>query len=776
MWSFRGWGGSSQQEEQAQNDVQQQQQPQEEEEEDDDEDDEYEEDEDPEETRFIERMLADVNNFGISFSQLDQRNEGDALRLLGWACKSKAAPDVINKIGDRCTDLSAWSLFRLPALQIAVQNGHLSGVKEMLRMGADVNSMSGEHIMSTALHEAVGSRSLALVKPLLRQDELEVDVLNRAGQTPLYLCVGNAIEPDEEDIEIVYADMAVALIKRGADVNKGSPHDPNETPLLLALRSQKCIILAQMLKLGKKPPAPVVEMCMKHLEGSKGNEAVLELLENAGWGRSAPDDARTETAERSRDINEVLRAVPPTGSEHPSTGNPVPDQTYTLHDAVRSGNLSAVEGLLSTVRNVNAVGADGGTALHLAATIGRDDIVEALIRTTGILVDKVDNHKRTALFRAVSANHVEAVKTLLKAGASCNDRDRFGYTPLQQAVKRPAGAIMEALLDAGASPGLGGEQGFTPLHNACEYDAPGTVEALLRAKALPGHCWNKSLQTPLLVACKRGNLGAVRLLLPHLSERQVNMRSSSDSGAETPLSAAITCEPPKMEIVDIVEALLKNGADPHMQTSGNGVSAIFTALILKPEGVAVDRIAAHPTIGPRVVRALVAGGADINDMTFASAYSPLHVACIEGACAEVIQELLDLGADLDVPCVSANSLAPLHLAAGFGGNLGAIRLLMGLPNSGGLNAVAPPPNDRVTILYLAVQNNMTEVVRFLLEEGADMDMMPNEDDGTLSKSSMIEYAAFAGSLDSMNLLIQAKMFKDEAEEKQRKEKAGTAGA
>lgn len=92
MWSFRGWGGSSQQEEQAQNYAQQQQQPQEEEEEDVDEDDEYEEDEDPEETRFIERMLADVQSFGISFSQLDQRSERDALRLLGWACKSKAAP------------------------------------------------------------------------------------------------------------------------------------------------------------------------------------------------------------------------------------------------------------------------------------------------------------------------------------------------------------------------------------------------------------------------------------------------------------------------------------------------------------------------------------------------------------------------------------------------------------------------------------------------------------------------------------------------------------
>ncbi|CAN0274700.1 unnamed protein product, partial [Ectocarpus fasciculatus] len=66
--------------------------------------------------------------------------------------------------------------------------------------------------------------------------------------------------------------------------------------------------------------------------------------------------------------------------------------------------------------------------------------------------------------------------------------------------------------------------------------------------------------------------------------------------------------------------------------------------------------------------------------------------------------------------------------------------------------LVPTVVARATILYLAVENNMTEVVRFLLEEGADMNMMPNEEDGTPSKSSLIEFAASAGSLDSMNLL------------------------
>lgn len=73
--------------------------------------------------------------------------------------------------------------------------------------------------------------------------------------------------------------------------------------------------------------------------------------------------------------------------------------------------------------------------------------------------------------------------------------------------------------------------------------------------------------------------------------------------------------------------------------------------------------------------------------------------------------------------------------------------------------------SRKTPLALAVQGGKTEVVRFLLEEGADMDLLPYEDDGkTMSKRSLIEMAASLGHLDIMRLLIQARMFKDKAEQ------------
>lgn len=72
---------------------------------------------------------------------------------------------------------------------------------------------------------------------------------------------------------------------------------------------------------------------------------------------------------------------------------------------------------------------------------------------------------------------------------------------------------------------------------------------------------------------------------------------------------------------------------------------------------------------------------------------------------------------------------------------------------------------RDTPLSAAVQGGKTEVVRYLLEKGADMDLLPFAEDGkTMSKTSLIEMAASHGYMDVMRLLIQAKMFKDKAEQ------------
>lgn len=97
--------------------------------------------------------------------------------------------------------------------------------------------------------------------------------------------------------------------------------------------------------------------------------------------------------------------------------------------------------------------------------------------------------------------------------------------------------------------------------------------------------------------------------------------------------------------------------------------------------------AADPMLGPSLVRALI--GADVNDVG-PDGLTVLHHACLHGACAEVVQVLLDAGANARAACAGYAFLTPIQLAV-FGGNPGVMRVMTGLPGCGGLNAVGDPP-------------------------------------------------------------------------------------
>lgn len=103
----------------------------------------------------------------------------------------------------------------------------------------------------------------------------------------------------------------------------------------------------------------------------------------------------------------------------------------------------------------------------------------------------------------------------------------------------------------------------------------------------------------------------------------------------------------------------------------------------------MNGVAIHPTIGPLLVKALVAAGADVNQQAIDHhGFTPLQLACFQGACGDVIQALLDAGADMHAPCACVGFTSPLNLAAFAGGNSDSLPVLISHPQSGGLNAVA----------------------------------------------------------------------------------------
>lgn len=156
----------------------------------------------------------------------------------------------------------------------------------------------------------------------------------------------------------------------------------------------------------------------------------------------------------------------------------------------------------------------------------------------------------------------------------------------------------------------------------------------------------------------------------------------------SPLSRTHT--PP--QLLAKINKLLAAGADPHIGTGPANLPALATALASSDELTRSNLVATDPVVGPSLVRALVAAGADVNDMTSTLGFTAFQIACLDGACAEVLQALLDVGADPCAPCAGAVFMSPVELAALRGGDPRAVRLLIELPNSGGLNAVGGLPN------------------------------------------------------------------------------------
>ncbi|KAK1647810.1 hypothetical protein QYE76_065615 [Lolium multiflorum] len=136
------------------------------------------------------------------------------------------------------------------------------------------------------------------------------------------------------------------------------------------------------------------------------------------------------------------------------------DDGYTpLHLATGKG-VEMVELLLSKGANPNSLN-HGGTALHLAAIHGQDDIMK-------VLLDHHADHKlalsgtdHTALVLATVSCSLKCVKLLLEAGA---DVDGIGKdTPLMIAAIDGSTDILKCLVLAGADANVTDTYGRTPL-------------------------------------------------------------------------------------------------------------------------------------------------------------------------------------------------------------------------------------------------------------------------------------------------------------------------
>jgi serine/threonine-protein phosphatase 6 regulatory ankyrin repeat subunit B len=368
---------------------------------------------------------------------------------------------------------------------LAAMHGDWLVIQSLLLQGVSVNTRQKHHSDKGWHHErytpliaAVAYNKVEVVKKLLAQPNIDVNLPNLLGQTPLmyaaakgnerlvlvllraganrylvdrdqrsalawamkhnHLNVAHILSADparmtvQETIREGNKDLTVALFKQRVDVNhrlaiaEGDPRGAlvvdGETPLISAARYGRNDLMALIFK------SPDVLVDLADASGKTplihaamvGNEDGAIMLLQHGANRQHMDfDRKTATdyalARRHEFIATILKTDP---------------ERVCIHAVCVDGEVAVLHALLRQDVSVNArdlrKGTKQETPLIVAAKHNRLDIVDFLLTQPGLEIDAADADGRTALMVAAAVGALDVTASLLKAGANRHLKDRAG--------------------------------------------------------------------------------------------------------------------------------------------------------------------------------------------------------------------------------------------------------------------------------------------------------------------------------------------------------------
>jgi ankyrin repeat protein len=251
---------------------------------------------------------------------------------------------------------------------------------------------------------------------------------------------------------------------------------------------------------------------------------------------------------------------------------------------------------------------------------------------SGASVDLRDARGTTPLMHAAAIGSIEAMRTLMKAGADVNANNGLGATTLVWCASNPEKARL--LIDAGAAVNVVTKMKRTPLMMAAGHAGSTETVRLLLAKGADASVEDVRGNTALLEAARSNDLEAVRMLLEH----KVNIDAGDFAGLTALSHAAGHSNLPMMRM------LLAKGANVNIALKReikvrNGVIA---ASHITPLMASVGRSS------PEAVKALLGAGADVN-LRDVRGMTPLILSVASDvANPRIVRMLLDKGSDPSV--------------------------------------------------------------------------------------------------------------------------------
>jgi ankyrin repeat protein len=254
-------------------------------------------------------------------------------------------------------------------------------------------------------------------------------------------------------------------------------------------------------------------------------------------------------------------------------------------------------------------------------------------------VNTLDSYGRTSLLYAVQGGHTDIAELLLNRGSDPNIAEYCGRMPIHEAAMADRHEIMQLLLSRGVDPDIRTTRDLMSLGNR-----PGTKNAM--------H-----------FACSRGHRNTVRLIVPYLSEDQINQamfwearlgkkeivltlfENELPTGSKNKIArnTAVLYLASSQKQPEMIAALLERGGDPNLSLAS--IDASVAQYKMQPRLVAMHSFASGSTNKVKECLDLLLGaGGDIN-ITDGWGWTPLHHACKYAANANLIKCLLDAGAD-----------------------------------------------------------------------------------------------------------------------------------
>ncbi|XP_014679678.1 PREDICTED: putative ankyrin repeat protein RF_0381 [Priapulus caudatus] len=305
----------------------------------------------------------------------------------------------------------------------------------------------------------------------------------------------------------------------------------------------------------------------------------------------------------------------------------------------------------------------------------------------------------TSLYCAAYSGQLDLVRLLLEAGADPNVTEtENGKTPLMEAAWEGKEAVVQMLLSHGADANAANSYGETSLHHAARSGQLDIVRLLLEAGADPNVAATDIRVTPLMWAAWEGAEAVVRMLLSHGADAnaanccgQTSLRHAAHYGQ-----------------LDTMLLLLEAGADPNVAETENGKTPLMEAARKGKEAV---------------VQMLLSHGADANaadsygetSLHHAAHYGQLHIMLL----------LLEAGADPNVAETQSGKTPLMKVMREC--EEAAVQMLL----SHGANANAADSHGE-TSLHHAAYLGQLDIVRLLLEAGADPNVAETEERGSFT--------------------------------------------